>query len=100
MEHIITLCLLTDTARRKRFTLYVTFVASRKHNMTKCLEIFCLLKLLECCILMLSAIIVMYRVTLCVIGTAVVNTSIWVRQGSPMSCLLFVLFVNDLIKMI
>ena len=46
------------------------------------------------------SIIAMYRVTNCVIGTALVTVSIGVRQGSPTSCLLFVLYVNDLIHMI
>ena len=41
----------------------------------------------------------MYKVTNCVIGTAVIAASIGVRQGSPTSCLLFILFVNDLIKL-
>lgn len=33
-------------------------------------------------------------------GTAPITASIGVRQGSPTSCLLFVLYVNDLIRMI
>ena len=35
-----------------------------------------------------------------VIGTAIITTAIGVRQGSPTSCLLFILYVNDLIKLI
>ena len=33
------------------------------------------------------------------IGTAVVTITLSVRQGSLTSCLLFIMFVNDLIKM-
>ncbi len=49
---------------------------------------------------MLLSIIAIYRVTNCVIGTALVTVSIGVRQGSPTSCLMFVLYVNHLIHMI
>ena len=49
---------------------------------------------------MFCAIMAMYRVTNCIVGTALVTASIGVHQGSPTSCLLFVLYVNDLIRMI
>ncbi len=42
----------------------------------------------------------MYRVTECIVGTAVVTASVGVRQESSTSCLLFILFVNDLITLI
>ena len=42
----------------------------------------------------------MYAMTECVLGFAVFATTVGVRQGSPTSCLLFILFVNDLIKLI
>ena len=42
----------------------------------------------------------MYSITHSVIGTAVITATIGVRQGSPTSCLLFVLYINDLIKII
>ena len=48
---------------------------------------------------MLLALISMYRSTQSLIGTAIVTASMGVRQGSPTSCLLFVLFVDDLIKL-
>ena len=48
---------------------------------------------------MLLALISMYKTTQSIIGTAIVSASVGVRQGSPTSCLLFVLFVNDMIKL-
>ncbi|CAL4067392.1 unnamed protein product, partial [Meganyctiphanes norvegica] len=49
---------------------------------------------------MLLALIAVYKSTQSVIGSALITATMGVRQGSPTSCLLFVLFVNDLIKMI
>ena len=50
---------------------------------------------------MVAALIAMYRVTdNMLLGTVVISATIGVRQGSPTSCLLFVLYVNDLIKLI
>ena len=49
---------------------------------------------------MLLALIAMYRTTQSIIGTTAITVSVGVRQGSPTSCLLFVLFVNDLIKLL
>ena len=61
--------------------------------------IFTILKHLGCGAVVLLALISMYKTTQCLIGTAMVTATIGVRQGSPTSCLLFVLYVNDLIKL-
>ena len=63
------------------------------------LVLFSILKRLGCGAVMLLALISMYRTTQSLIGTAIVTASVGVRQGSPTSCLLFVLFVNDMIKL-
>ena len=42
----------------------------------------------------------MYRCTSSVIGTALVAATVGVRQGSPTSCILFVLYVNVMVKML
>ena len=49
---------------------------------------------------MLCALAAMYCVTERWVGTSLVLISKGVRQGSPTSCLLFIIFVNDLICMI
>ena len=49
---------------------------------------------------MMCALVVMYRLTQSLIGTTLITFALGVRQGSPTSCLLFIIFVNDLIKLI
>ena len=49
---------------------------------------------------MLHAIISMYNVTTCLLGSTTINTFIGVRQGSPTSCFLFILYVDMLIRSI
>ncbi|XP_068233530.1 uncharacterized protein [Palaemon carinicauda] len=49
---------------------------------------------------MIAALVAIYHATRGIIGTAVITAAVGVRQGSPTSCILFVLYVNDLIKLI
>lgn len=101
IEHIVSLRLLTDLAKRKKWKLFVTFVDfSQAYDKVPRNMLFTVLKRIGCGATMLFALIAMYRVTHSVIGTAVVSAAIGVRQGSPTSCLLFILFVNDLINLI
>lgn len=101
IEHILTLRLLTDYARKKKLKLFVTFVDfSKAYDMVPREILLRVLRRLGCGAVMLGAIAAMYRVTQSVLGTAVFATTMGVRQGSPTSCLLFILFVNDLIKLL
>ncbi len=51
-------------------------------------------------VLLTVALAPMYRCTNNVIGTAVIASTVDVRQGSPTSCVLFVLYVNAMMHMI
>ncbi len=48
----------------------------------------------------LAAIIAMYHVTESIVGCAVVTSTVGVRQSLSTSCLLFVIYVDELIKII
>ena len=97
LEHILTLRLLTDTARRKRLKFYETFVDFIKaYNKVRRNVRLGVLKRLGCGTTELLAIVAMYRVTECIVGTAVVTASVGVRQGSSTFCLLFIKFVYKL----
>ena len=101
IEHVVTLRLLCDIARRKKFKLFVTFIDfTQAYDRVPRGVLFEVLKRLGCGATMLVALVAMYRITHSVLGSAVISATIGVRQGSPTSCLLFVIFVNDLIKLI
>ena len=101
IEHIVTLSLLSDYAKKKKTKLFMTFVDfSKAYDLVPRNMLFLVLKRLGCGAAMLSVLVAMYNVTQSVIGTAIITTAIGVRQGSPTSCLLFILYVNDLIKLI
>ena len=101
IEHIVTLRLLVDYAKKKKKKLFITFVDfSKAYDLVPRHVLFSVLKRLGCGAVMLSVLVAMYGVTQSIIGTAVITTVIGVRQGSPTSCFLFILYVNDLIKLI
>ena len=101
VEHIVTLRILTDMARRKRLKLFVTFVDfSKAYDLVPRNNLFIILKRLGCGTVMLATLVAMYRVTESVIGGAVVTATLGVRQGSPTSCILFIILMNELIKII
>lgn len=62
--------------------------------------LFDVIKRLGCERVMLASLKAMHQVTESVIGEAVLTATLGVRQGSPSSCILFILFVNDLIKIV
>lgn len=101
IEHIVTLRLLTDMAKRKKRKLFVMFVDfTQAYDLVPRSMLFAVLKRLGCGSVMLAALVAMYAVTNSVIGSVIVAATVGVRQGSSTSCLLFVLYVNDLIKII
>ena len=59
-----------------------------------------MLRELGCGSRMLAAMVAVYTAALTVIATAVVESKIGVRRGSQTSCLLFVIFINAMVKLI
>ncbi len=101
LEHIVSLSLLRYTARRKKIKLFVTFIDfSMAYDRVPRTTLFRVLQLLMCGSVMLCALVAMYCVIECWVGTSLVLFTIGVRQGSPTSCLLFIIYVNGLIRMI
>ena len=101
LEHIVTLRMLVDTAKRKKKKLFITFVDfSQAYDRVSRKKLFSLMKNMGCGMVMLGALVAMYKSTQSIIGTAIITATIGVRQGSPTSCLLFILYVNEMIKII
>ena len=100
LEHIATLRLITDSARKKRKKLFVMFIDfSKAYDAMPRHTLFRTLRRLGCGVVMLAAIIGMYRLTESIVGCAIVTSTVGVRQGLSTSCLLFVIYVDELIKM-
>lgn len=97
MENIVTLRFITDTAKRKKFKLFVTFGDfSKAYNLILRHKFFDVLKRLGCGAIMLAAIAAMYHITENVIGSDIISASVGVRQGLSTSCFLFIVFVDML----
>ena len=101
IEHVVTLRLLFDYSVRKKKPLYVAFIDfSKAYDRVPRRYMLELLKQLGCGAVMLAALRSMYRLTQFVLGTTVILATLGVKQGSPTSCFLFTLFVDELVKLV
>ena len=101
MEQILSLRLLIDYCITKKTKLFIVFVDFRKaydnvprHNLLECL------KERGCGRTMILAIQAMYQCTKYVLRSAIISATIGVRQGATTSCLLFVLYIDNLARAI
>ena len=100
IEHIVTLRLIIDVFLRKRKKLFIMFVDFRKaYDLVPRNRLFEILIKLGCGATMLAALMAIYQDTSCILGSTIITSTIGVRQGSPTSCYLFVIFVDVLILM-
>ena len=101
MEHIVTLRLIMNYCFRKRVKLFITYVDfSKAYDRVPMNKLLGCLRKLGCGLTMLLSILAMYQVTKSLLGMAVITAIVGVRQGSPTSCFLFTIFVNELIVML
>ena len=95
VEHLVTLRIMMDIARRKKLKLFVTFVDfSKAYDCVPRLNLFMSLKRTGCGVTMLLTLAAMYECTNSIIGSTIIAATIGVCQGSPTSCILFVLYSN------
>ena len=99
MEHIVSLRLLIDYAISKKVKLFIVLVDfSKAYDKVPRDALIRLLRQLGCGYAMILALCCMYTDTKLILGTAIIAATVGLRQGSPTSCLLFTLYVNDLVE--
>ena len=101
IEHILTLRLWIDYSKRNRKKLFIAFIDfSKAYDRVPRGKLFVLLMSLGCGSVMLCALMSMYTLTTCILGSVLITCTIGVRQGSPTSVFLFIIYVDALIKMV
>ena len=95
----MSLRLLIDYALGKKKKLYITFVDFRKaYDLVPRYALLRTLAKMGCGYAMVLTIAAMYGDTKLILGAATILATIGVRQGSPSSCFLFVLYINKLVE--
>ena len=101
IEQILALRLLIELCVCKKYKLYILFVDFQKayDKVTRKKLIQCL-KERGCGKTMLLALQALYKCTKMLFKGVTISTCKGVRQGAPTSCLLFVLYIDNLVKML
>ena len=101
LEQIMALRLLCGYAQHKKEKLYVCFIdfckAYDKVPRHKLIEV---LKSIGCGKIMLYAIKNMYMCTKNLLHSTMINATVGVRQGAPSSCLLFTIYMDQMVGML
>ena len=101
LEQIFTLRLLISYVVHRKQKLYTLFIDySKAYDRVSRRKLVEVLRSRGCGKIMLKAIQAMYSCTKNVLKSAIIHASIGVRQGAPSSCLLFVIYIDEMIKMI
>ena len=101
IEHVLALRLIIDYALKENVKLFVLFIDfSKAYDKVPRRTLFKILKNIGCGKRFLSALIAIYKNTINILNSEYVNASIGVKQGGPMSCILFIIYLNVLAIMI
>lgn len=101
VEQTMTLRLLCDSALFEKRIFYVLFIDfSKAYDRVPRMKLIERLRALGCSNVMLHAILAMHKSTKNIPNSAVGDVSIGVRQGAPSSCLLYVIYINEMVKML
>jgi hypothetical protein len=98
-EQLLTLRLLIEYAKSKKQKLYIIFIDfSKAYDRVPRHTLLQVLKRIGCGRVMLRALSTVYSTTKSILRTAIIDSTIGVRQGCPTSGILFILFLNELVK--
>ena len=101
VEHIAALRLIFDYAKCQKVKLFVLFVDfSKAYDRVPRKTLFSILKKLGCGKRFLKALMAIYKNTINILNSEYVRSTVGVKQGGPMSCLLFVIYLNVLAVML
>ena len=98
-EHYVALRLIIDLCMKLKMPLYIAFIDfSKAYDRVPRTYLLNLLKKLGCGKVMLAALASMYMVTKFSLGDTLITALLGVKQGSPSSCFLFILFVDEFVR--
>ena len=101
VELIVTLRLIIDRCMRLKVPLFIVFIDfSKAYDRVPRNYLLKLLKALGCGVVMLTALTSLFWVTQFILGSTIITAVLGVKQGSPTSCFLFVLFVDEFIRLV
>ena len=101
LEQIFALRMLCDYAIHKKVKLYVLFIDYRKaYDKVPRQKLIQCLKSLGCGKIMLKAVYMMYKCTNNVLTSATIKSVVGVKQGAPSSCLLFIIYIDQMLRML
>ena len=101
VEHLLALRLIIDYAKCEKKKLYILFVDfSKAYDKVPRKTLFSILKKLGCGRRFLRAVIAIYKNTINILNSERIRSTVGVKQGGPMSCLLFVIYLNVLALML
>ena len=101
VEHILALRLIIDYAIKEKEKLFVLFVDfSKAYDKVPRNTLFGVLKRLGCGKRFLRAIISIYKNTVNILHSEHIRATVGVKQGGPMSCILFIIYLNTLAVML
>ena len=99
-EHILALRLIIDYAKSHKRKLYIIFVDfSKAYDNVPRKTLFTILKNLGCGKRFLCALMAIYKHTINILNSEYIRATIGVKQGGPMSCILFIIYLNVMVLM-
>ena len=99
-EQIATLRMAIDVAKHRKEKLFIAYVDySKAYDNIPRSTLLKILKQMGCGYRMLKAIAKTYCRTESVLGTTIIEVCLGLKQGSPTSCILFIIYLNELIKL-
>ena len=101
IEHIVALRLLIDRCMQQKSPLFIVFIDfSKAYDRVPRSYLLNRLRQLGCGRVMLMALASMYWITRFLLGTTPITAVLGVKQGSPTSFFLFILYVDELVKLL